>query len=689
MSLPESIIAAACARSGQRVLHVDSRNYYGGNWASFSFSGLLSWIKENQQKTDICDECEDWTKLILENEEVISLSKKDKTIQHVEDFCFGDQDSAEDVEEAGALPKLPVFGASGAEEAAQESEKECPPSESALLEAESQEPAKATGAEPAAAVEGKDAEITSENESSHSMALGESTLELGKTEVAPSEISAQEPKKITYSQIVREGRRFNIDLVSKLLYSRGLLIDLLIKSNVSRYAEFKNATRILAFREGKIEQVPCSRADVFNSRQLTMVEKRMLMKFLTFCLDYEQHPDEYQDYESSTFAQFLRTQKLTPSLQHFILHSIAMVSETDCSTLEGLQATKKFLQCLGRYGNTPFLFPLYGQGEIPQCFCRMCAVFGGIYCLRHSVQCLVVDTESGRCKAIVDHFGQRISANYFIVEDSYLSENVCRNVCYRQISRAVLITDQSVLNTDSEQQSFQTVILLERAVIGGFLSVPLPQTFLTKVALLTWVEILECSNSARLIAQVVSILTVPPVDLGRPAVCVIELCSSTMTCMKDTYLVHLTCPSTKTAREDLEPVVQKLFNLNTEKETENEELEKPRVLWAVYFNMRDSSGIEKSSYDGLPSNVYVCSGPDSALGNDCAVKQAETVFQEMFPAEEFCPPPPNPEDIIYDEDEIAPEESGFDNSPETKPEPSSEESSSGDSSAVKKEDNEE
>ncbi|XP_031450166.1 rab proteins geranylgeranyltransferase component A 1 isoform X3 [Phasianus colchicus] len=88
--LPESIIAAACARSGQRVLHVDSRNYYGGNWASFSFSGLLSWIKENQQNTDIKDESEDWRKLILENEEVISLNKKDKTIQHVEAFCFGE-----------------------------------------------------------------------------------------------------------------------------------------------------------------------------------------------------------------------------------------------------------------------------------------------------------------------------------------------------------------------------------------------------------------------------------------------------------------------------------------------------------------------------------------------------------------------------------------------------------------------
>uniref|UniRef100_G3X8N4 RAE1/2 domain-containing protein n=1 Tax=Meleagris gallopavo TaxID=9103 RepID=G3X8N4_MELGA len=632
--LPESIIAAACARSGQRVLHVDSRNYYGGNWASFSFSGLLSWIKENQQNTDIKDECEDWRKLILENEEVISLNKKDKTIQHVEAFCFGDEDAAEDVEEAGALARVPAFGASVAEEGAEEPEKECSPLESSVPGAENWESEKATSTDPASAAEGNITEINSENESSHNTASGESTLELGKTEAALSEVSAQEPKKITYSQIVREGRRFNIDLVSKLLYSRGLLIELLIKSNVSRYAEFKNATRILAFREGKVEQVPCSRADVFNSRQLAMVEKRMLMKFLTFCLEYEQHPEEYQDYKNSTFAQFLKTRKLTPSLQHFVLHSIAMVSENDCNTLEGLQATRKFLQCLGRYGNTPFLFPLYGQGEIPQCFCRMCAVFGGIYCLRHSVQCLVVDKESGRCKAVVDHFGQRISASYFIVEDSYLSESVCVNVCYRQLSRAVLITDQSVLKTDSEQQ--------------------------------------------------VSILTVPPVDLGQPAVCVIELCSSTMTCMKDTYLVHLTCPSTKTAREDLEPVVRKLFSLNaeTEKETEGEELEKPRVLWAVYFNMRDSSGIDKNSYSGLPSNVYVCSGPDSALGNDCAVKQAETIFQEMFPTEEFCPAPPNPEDIIYDEDEIASEETGFNNSPETKPESSLQESSSRDGCIV-------
>lgn len=77
--------------------------------------------------------------------------------------------------------------------------------------------------------------------------------------------------------------------------------------------------------------------------------------------------------------------------------------------------------------------------------------------------------------------------------------------------------------------------------------------------------------------------------------------------------------------------------------------------------MRDSSGISRSSYNGLPSNVYVCSGPDCGLGNEHAVKQAETLFQEIFPTEEFCPPPPNPEDIIFDGDDKQPESSGTNN----------------------------
>ncbi|KAM5195073.1 rab proteins geranylgeranyltransferase component A 1 isoform 1-T1 [Hipposideros larvatus] len=606
--LPESIIAAACSRSGQRVLHVDSRSYYGGNWASFSFSGLLSWLREYQEDSDIVNESPAWQKQILENEEAIALSRKDKTIQHVKVFCYASQDSHDDVEEVGALQKnhASVTSANSTEAA----DSACLPAEDESLSTVSCEmpTGQTPSSDPEHAIEENyvDATGDKENHCDDKTCMSSTSEEATSENVPTAEDIAEQPKKnrITYSQIIKEGRKFNIDLVSKVLYSRGLLIDLLIKSNVSRYAEFKNITRILAFREGRVEQVPCSRADVFNSKQLTMVEKRMLMKFLTFCMEFEEHLDEYKDYEEITFSEYLKTQKLTPNLQYFVLHSIAMTSETTSSTIDGLKATKNFLQCLGRYGNTPFLFPLYGQGELPQCFCRMCAVFGGIYCLRHSVQCLVVDKESGKCKAIIDQFGQRIMSKHFLVEDSYFSETTCSHVQYRQISRAVLITDRSVLQADSDQQ--------------------------------------------------ISILTVPAEERGTSAVRVIELCSSTMTCMKGTYLVHLTCTSSKTAREDLEPVVQKLFTPYTEMEIENEEVEKPRLLWALYFNMRDSSDVSRNSYNDLPSNVYVCSGPDCSLGNDNAVKQAETLFQQICPNEDFCPPPPNPEDIILDGDSLQP-----------------------------------
>uniref|UniRef100_A0A671TQP7 Rab proteins geranylgeranyltransferase component A n=1 Tax=Sparus aurata TaxID=8175 RepID=A0A671TQP7_SPAAU len=409
--------------------------------------------------------------------------------------------------------------------------------------------------------------------------------------------SQSEPikKKISYPQLLKEGRRFNIDLVSKLMYSRGSLVDLLIKSNVSRYAEFKNVTRILTYRHGKVQQVPCSRADVFASRQLSVVEKRKLMRFLTSCME---ETEEQQAYNGRPYLEFLCDQQLGDNLQDFLLHSIAMVTE-DTPTEEGLTSTRHFLRCLGRYGNTPFLFPVYGLGEIPQCFCRMCAVFGGIYCLRHSVNCLVMDKETNRCKAVIDSRGQRISCSHFVVEEDKCV-SVCLSVClscclFRSLSRAVLITDGSILPSDSDQQ--------------------------------------------------VSMVTVPPIAAGCPAVKMVELCSSTMTCMPGTYLVHLTCQSVGSAYEDLSPVVTRMFHTPESHDQEN----CPSVLWCLYFNMADGSGLEAEGHN-LPSNVYMCSGPDGGLGHEHAIKQAESIFQKILPEEDFCPPAPNPEDIIYDGD---------------------------------------
>lgn len=76
------------------------------------------------------------------------------------------------------------------------------------------------------------------------------------------------------------------------------------------------------------------------------------------------------DYANKTFRTFLKERKLTPNLIHYVLYAISM-STDDTLCTEGVENTKRFLNSLGRFGKTPFLFSMYGSGEITQAFCRL------------------------------------------------------------------------------------------------------------------------------------------------------------------------------------------------------------------------------------------------------------------------------------------------------------------------------
>lgn len=75
------------------------------------------------------------------------------------------------------------------------------------------------------------------------------------------------------------------------------------------------------------------------------------------------------DWNDKTFKEYLAHKGLTPNLIHYVLYAIAG-GTNNMPCLEGVKECKKFLMSLGRYGNTPFLWPMYGSGELPQCFCR-------------------------------------------------------------------------------------------------------------------------------------------------------------------------------------------------------------------------------------------------------------------------------------------------------------------------------
>lgn len=178
----------------------------------------------------------------------------------------------------------------------------------------------------------------------------------------------------------------------QVLFSRGEMVEVLISSGISRYAEFKNVPNIYSFDkdEKKLVRVPCSRADVFSSKEVSMIEKRLLMRTMTACVDFEKNPETLQGtwskssyqlyhiickwihfpaFEDKSFGEFLTANQIQGKIRQFILETVAMAEETTpCPT--AIEKVRKFVTSIGRFGNTPFLWTLYGTGELPQCFCR-------------------------------------------------------------------------------------------------------------------------------------------------------------------------------------------------------------------------------------------------------------------------------------------------------------------------------
>jgi RAB protein geranylgeranyltransferase component A len=192
---------------------------------------------------------------------------------------------------------------------------------------------------------------------------------------------------------------------------------------------------------GKLDVVPSSRADIFNKKNVTIIEKRLLMKFITQCVEYGKEgtkkEESFQFPDDGKFVDLMKQQKLTDNLIHYLLHSMCM-GNLETTFKDGLERITSYLTSIGRYGNTPYLFPMFGCGEIPQCFCRLCAVFGGIYWLGQPISDVQVVEEGDEKTVTIKLNDTKISAKKMVCgfESKFLTESQPNE----HISRAVIIT---------------------------------------------------------------------------------------------------------------------------------------------------------------------------------------------------------------------------------------------------------
>ncbi|GIX75543.1 rab proteins geranylgeranyltransferase component A 1 [Caerostris extrusa] len=84
--MPECIIAAAAARIGKKVLHLDRNGYYGGDWASFSYDKFLEWmddVKASLEPDCIPAQMLQYARFLEPNERMSLCPKKSKTIRNL------------------------------------------------------------------------------------------------------------------------------------------------------------------------------------------------------------------------------------------------------------------------------------------------------------------------------------------------------------------------------------------------------------------------------------------------------------------------------------------------------------------------------------------------------------------------------------------------------------------------------
>ncbi|KAF9483980.1 FAD/NAD(P)-binding domain-containing protein [Pholiota conissans] len=191
------------------------------------------------------------------------------------------------------------------------------------------------------------------------------------------------------SNVPSQSRHYSICLQPAVIPSVGPLISSLVASGVAKYSGFRLLESVSIYDStGNVKNVPGSKEDIFKSKEISLIEKRRLMRFLTFAAGDFEDKKELQDKEDMPFLEFLpKAFSLSDEISSVIAYSLAFCMSSTEPTLSTLVRLRSYLRSGGRYGPSPFLLGHYGGlGDIAQGFCRAAAVNGAVYILSREVR---------------------------------------------------------------------------------------------------------------------------------------------------------------------------------------------------------------------------------------------------------------------------------------------------------------
>ncbi|CAK9232849.1 unnamed protein product [Sphagnum jensenii] len=411
----------------------------------------------------------------------------------------------------------------------------------------------------------------------------------------------------------------------KLAFCAGPLIDSLLRLQAEHHVKFTAVESSYIWRDHVLAAVPASRAEIFQDRSLSLPDKRFLMRFFKLVTDYAESPNgtvaelSTSDLERP-FVEILQRQNLPPYIRDIILYAIALADQdqdqeqaSDARRVlrakEGFATLALYLASGSRFPTAPgpFLYPMYGQGDLTQAFCRCAAVCGALQILRMQVSGFLIDKETKDYKGIETASGQHLYSGKLITGPSF---------CLRSVSSTSTEDRDNGEETAHHSFSESTSTTTDSA---------------NKVARCI------CITDQSLQPGVSTLLVIfPPRCLHiRTALVVraLQLGSRSEICPDGKYVVQLStvCSNSTAGDEALQAAVDALFHSESGESQVTDTNSKPKLLWSLCYVQTMTTPWANWG------DVGMCCMPDGTLDYRTMMAQTETVFHELFPEQEFLP----------------------------------------------------
>ncbi len=251
-------------------------------------------------------------------------------------------------------------------------------------------------------------------------------------------------------------RDWCVDLIPKFLMANGELTNILVHTDVTRYIEFKQVSGSYVYsKDGSVAKVPATEQEAISSPLMGLFEKRRMKKFLEFIASYvEDDNSTHQglNLDTDTADDMYNKFGLESATKDFIGHAMALFSDDKYLTIPARDTYDRiilYVQSLARYGKSPYIYPLYGLGELPQGFARLSAIYGGTYMLSTPVDGIIYG-DDGKATGIKSG-SESANAPIIIGDPTYFADKVQKSG--KKVIRKIFVIKNPIKGTDNSDSA--------------------------------------------------------------------------------------------------------------------------------------------------------------------------------------------------------------------------------------------